>query len=218
MRPLYLSQGRRGRCPHRPAVSVRCLFRRAVIYAAFGGCVGHAYIRAGARSDLHPVRRSDLQTSSGRCRHRPLRMHESVCSSLMPGCSVCVLMRTRQDTTGGMRPLYLPASCRGRCPHRPAVPARCLFRRAAVHHKFKYYMISCSLLLTAGVRWTPLPQAEAPTDPAGETLSAKRTGGCRCLRCSIQKIRDEPKNTRRALIFSVRVCYTESRIRGREER
>ena len=24
----------------------------------------------------------------------------------------------------------------------------------------------------AGVRWTPLPQAEAPTEPAGETLSA----------------------------------------------
>ena len=131
MRPLYLSQSRRGRCPHRHAVSVRCLFRRAMIYAAFAGCVGHAYIRAGARSDLHPVRRSDLQTSSGRCRHRPLRMHESVCSSLMPGCSICVLMRTRQDTTGGMRPLYLPASRRGRCPHRPAVSVRCLFRRAA---------------------------------------------------------------------------------------
>ena len=47
---------RRGRCPHRPAVPARCLFRRAMIYAAFGGCVGRAYIRAAVRSCCIPAR------------------------------------------------------------------------------------------------------------------------------------------------------------------
>ena len=44
-------------------------------------------------------------------------------------------------------------------------------KRRSVRMTVVLSLFQAPLCKGAGVRWTPLPQAEAPTEPAGETLA-----------------------------------------------
>ena len=59
---------------------------------------------------------------------RILLVHRGFSCALRP---VRILTRTRPAAPNSTQPQHLPQSRWGRCPHRPAVSVRCLFRRSA---------------------------------------------------------------------------------------
>ena len=56
----------------------------------------------------------------------------------------------------------------------------CLYMLIAM--KDAAYSLSIPCVKGAGVRWTPLPQAKAPTEPAGETAARRKARRRDCLK------------------------------------